>query len=214
MKKIILSIVSVFCLLNVIAQNDSVAAKKNSLSINVNGLLAQMFTGNNSSQSLLTYRRHFSKCNLRVGMNGYTHISDDYSVDNPVYNFSYTRFGLRSGVEFPILQFRKWHAYLGVEAVGGVYEHRRNQHYDTGVVENERTTLYSMGISAPCGINYQLNQLISFGAEAAYDVIYEGGTTITKTSFANSVYNETTEYHDNLIASYSSPIRLQVRVHF
>lgn len=214
MKKIILTSIAALCLLNLTSQTDSAALKKNSLSINVNGLLSQVFTGNNNSQSLLTYRRHFSKYNLRIGLGGYMHVNDDFSADITTYNFSYGRTTLRSGVEFPVLRYNKWHAYLGVETVVGLYQHTSKRRFDNGVFEHDKTELLSVGLSAPCGINYQLNQLISFGAEAAYDVLYETGTTESYSSFGGTVYNETKELHNNLIASYSSPIRLQVRIHF
>ncbi len=216
MKKLILICLCTIFILNLDAQtsNDSVSVKKNSVAVNVNGLLSYVFNGNYNSDAMLTYRRHFRKWNLRVGLGAYVSNNDRLTDVNTVNNYHYTAINFRTGVEFPVLRYNNWQAYIGGDAVGAYNTNSQERDYDNGVRELRESMTVSAGMSALCGINYQLNSLLSFGAETNYDILLSQGET--KISYSTGGWTYDTDYEDyrGISASYSSPIRLNIRIHF
>lgn len=213
-KKLFLTVTSVFILLSLSAQSDTAKSRKNSIAFNVNGLLAQLLNNNSGSQTVITYRRHFQKWNLRVGLGGHYNLTE-FDGSNPSY-FDNSSAGahMNIGYERTVLTFKHWQGYAGIDVVGGFYQYSTTSPYDNGVIRERSGYTWSGGVSPLLGINYQLNPLIGLGIETSYRITYNSGLMKDKYLYNGGVYSTYQERYYGISTSSGSPLRITLRICF
>lgn len=193
---------------------DTAAIRKNSIAVNVNGLLAQMFTNNYYAPSVVTYRRTSGRNALRVGLGGSLYAGDRMQNDTNNAQSQFYRSIARIGWERTMLKYNKWSAYAGLDVVVSynysAYSVSSIQGYTTKNVEK---TL-GLGLSPVAGLVYAMNPMISFGAEAGLDFLVESEIRETEYFYPSGVVYNRVMRSSEFLTRYNSPLALSVRICF
>ena len=176
--KLIIMFSSILLLVqNALSQDDSTDLYKNELGLDVTGTIRFFTKFQNSSDYsytptyFLTYRRYFSKCNIRLGIGGGVsnqEIPSPYG-DSSIYNYNSSSFDSRLGCEFKSELTKRWQVFYGLDfrfSFGNTKNEAAffNGNYANGF-ESHFTTI---GFAPILGFRFKLNDRMSLLTEANF----------------------------------------------
>jgi hypothetical protein len=154
---------------------------KNEFGTDIIGLVQEILDFNNPQFNVpyapiyqITYKRHFEKMSLRVGVGG--NISADEVANNAINEIiknSRSLLNYRIGVEKPINLSKRWNFYYGIDFKQGISNDRADFNYQNGgwrIGSDSKSSTF--GVSPLFGIEFRITDRIALQTEANFMAYY------------------------------------------
>ncbi len=221
MKKIILTLTVIIitsCLYGQVTYPDTTKKEcKNVIEVNITGLIGQFLNLNTMgyysySPYMMSYKRIFKNCAIRLGVGGSTSSSEVTNNDTLHGKSIYNNYNVGLGYEHYSYLTKRWTLYFGIDAIASHMLHIYENDYSTTSSTKDRSTNCSFGASPFVGLVFRLNSRLSLSTETSYDISYF-------ISESKSVHTPLSSYNSHTKGNgtqtgFNAPTSINIRIWF
>ena len=186
MKKILFTIVFAVSISMIHAQDSTSLTKvyHNEFGIDVTGFLKQFFNFNQGQGSssyypvyYLTYRRHFTKGNIRFAIGGdfeNRDIPPTNDDDKNIYRDKSYSLDLRLGWEFFNDISKRWQVFYGLDFISSSYHTKNDVQYFSGdYAYGSETKAQTFGLAPLLGFRYKITNRLSISTQTSFSINWQ-----------------------------------------